>query len=224
MMNPELGKNRIEALSDGIFAIVMTLLVLELHVPELPAAATNHELAPALWKLWPHFLTYAASFVSLGIYWVAHHNMYHAIRRSNRALLCLNILFFMLVSLLPFSTSVLNAFKQTQVALLFFGANVALIGWALFAQWAYAGTQPEVFAPHATPAYRDLVGARFLAIPVYLTITVLVCFWSVGVSLAIFLLLLPFYLIPPKAGPGHASTLAPSAPPALEGVVRCLPH
>jgi uncharacterized membrane protein len=87
----ELGKNRIEALSDGIFAIAMTLLVLELHVPDLPPNAPNVQVAPALFKLWPKFLTYAVSFISLGVYWIGHHNMYHVIRRSDRVLLWLNI-------------------------------------------------------------------------------------------------------------------------------------
>jgi uncharacterized membrane protein len=66
------------------------------------------QVAPALWELWPKFVTYAVSFLSLGVYWIGHHNMYHAIRRSDCVLLWLNILFFMFVSLLPFSTSVLN--------------------------------------------------------------------------------------------------------------------
>lgn len=122
----ELGKNRIEALSDGIFAIVMTLLILEFHVPDLPPNAPNVQVAPALFELWPKFFTYVVTFVGLGIYWVAHHNIYQFIHRSDRVLLWLNILFFMFVSLLPFTTSVLNAFRQTQIAPLFFGANLRL--------------------------------------------------------------------------------------------------
>ncbi|MGH7853350.1 MAG: TMEM175 family protein, partial [Candidatus Binatia bacterium] len=99
----EIGKTRIEALSDGIFAIVMTLLILELHVPNLPPAAPNVEVTPALIALWPKFVSYLVAFVSLGVFWVGHHMMYHAIRRADRTLLWLNIVFFMFVSLLPFS-------------------------------------------------------------------------------------------------------------------------
>jgi uncharacterized membrane protein len=98
----EIGKNRIEALSDGIFAIVMTLLILEFHVPNLPLNAPNVEVAPALLALWPKFVSYTVTFVSLGYFWVGHHIMYHAIRRADRTLLWLNIFFFMFVSLLPF--------------------------------------------------------------------------------------------------------------------------
>src|SRR5262249_25855864 len=141
----ELGKNRIEALSDGIFAIAMTILILEFHVPELPHNASNVEVVPALLKLVPKFVTYAVSFIGLGVYWVGHHNMYHAIRRSDRVLLMLNILFFMFVAFLPFSTSVLNAFPMTQVAPLLFGANIALLGWFLYAQWVYASIRGDMF-------------------------------------------------------------------------------
>jgi uncharacterized membrane protein len=192
----ELGKNRIEALSDGIFAIAMTLLVLELKLPELPKTASNVQVWPELMKLWPVFISYAASFASLGVYWVAHHNLYHHVRRADRVLLCLNVLFFMFVSFVPFSTSVVNAFPQTQIAPEFFGANITLIGWVLWLQWKYACSQPEMLAPHVTPEYRDLVRSRFFWIPVVLTFTVLVCYWSVELSLAVYVLLLPFYLIP----------------------------
>ena len=202
-MNPEgrsfeLGKNRIEALSDGIFAIAMTLLILEFHVPDLPRNASNVVVVPALLKLWPKFVTYAVSFISLGVYWVGHHNMYYAIRRADRMLLWLNIVFFMFVSFLPFSASVLNAFPETQIAPFFFGANITVIGWILYLQWGYARVQRDMFAEHVTQECRDLVHGRFLTIPIVLTFTMLICFWSVVISLGIYLALLPFYMIPGK--------------------------
>jgi uncharacterized membrane protein len=194
----ELGKNRIEALSDGVFAIAMTLLVLELHVPQLPHNAPNVVVAPALMKLLPKLATYGVSFLSLGVFWVGHHNIYHAIRRADRTLLWLNILFFMFVSLLPFSTSVLNAFPQTQVAPLLFGANLTIIGWILYLQWAYASVRRDMFAEFVTEAHRNLVRTRFLAYPVVAMFTMLVCFWSIEISLGIYLLLLPLYMIPDR--------------------------
>src|ERR1043166_9432588 len=140
----EIGKNRIEALSDGIFAIAMTLLVLEFHVPSLPADAPNVEVLPAMLALWPKFLSYVVAFVSLGFFWVGHHVMYHIIRRADRVLLWLNIVFFMFVSFLPFSTSVLNAFPEAFIAPLFFGANLTTIGWVLFSHWTSASSQPAM--------------------------------------------------------------------------------
>lgn len=196
---PEIGKNRIEALSDGIFAIVMTLLILELHVPSLPASAANVEVVASIVALWPKFLTYVVAFVSLGVFWIAHHIMYHAVRRADRTLLWLNIAFFMLVSLLPFSTSVLNAFSRSLIAPFLFGANLALVGWLLFLQWLYIGSQSGMLASFATTEYRAAVTFRMLAVPIATTLTALVCFWSSDISVAIYLLLLPLYLLPSSA-------------------------
>jgi len=213
----ELGKNRIEALSDGVFAIAMTLLVLELHVPDLPPNAPNATVLPALLHLWPKFATYIVSFITLGVYWVGHHILYHGIRRADRTLLWLNLLFFLFVSFLPFSTSVLNAFKETQAGLQFFGANLTLIGWVLYAQLRHASSQPDMFAEHVTAPYRDRMRARFLAFPVVATFTMLVCFWSVEISLAIYLLLQPLYMMPDRVAdrmPGRWRREAPDDPGA----------
>ena len=207
----EIGKNRIEALSDGIFAIVMTLLILEFHVPNLPLNAPNVEVAPALLALWPKFVSYIVTFVSLGFFWVGHHIMYHAIRRADRTLLWLNIFFFMFVSLLPFSTSVLNAFSEAFIAPLFFGANLAIIGWILFFQWSYANSQPDMLADFVSAEYRTTVRSRMLIVPVATTLTVFICFWSVGISLAIYLLLLPLYMLPGKLAGAKSQGFKPAS-------------
>jgi uncharacterized membrane protein len=196
--NFEISKNRIEALSDGIFAIVMTLLVLELHVPNLALTASNLEVTRALIALWPKIVSYAVAFVSLGVFWVGHHLMYHGIRRADRALLWLNIGFFMLVSLLPFSTSVLNAFPRALIGPFLFGANLALVGWLLFFQWIYVGSRPGMLAAFVTSEYQSTVKFRMLAVPAATTLTAFVCFWSAGISVAIYLLLLPLYMLPAK--------------------------
>lgn len=215
----EIGKNRIEALSDGIFAIVMTLLILELHVPSLPSTAPNVEVTPALLALWPKFVSYLVAFVSLGIFWVAHHIMYHAVRRADRTLLWLNIVFFMFVSMLPFSTSVLNAFPRALVAPFLFGANLAIVGWLLFFQWVYVGSQPGMLAPFVTAEYRANVKFRMLTVPIATTLTAFVCFWSAGISVAIYLLLLPLYMLPGKQERAGSSAAAPGSVPVGRQVI-----
>ena len=192
----ELGKNRIEALSDGIFAIAMTLLVLEIHVPDLPANTSNLDLGPALFHLWPKFLSYFVSFLGLGIYWISHHNLYHLIRRSDGVLLWLNLFFFMFASLLPFSASLLNAFPHSQIAPVFFGGNLTVLGWILFLLWTYAAAQPGMLADIIDSDFRRGMRQRFIAIPCVATLAVVICFWSSEILLATFTVLLPFYLLP----------------------------
>jgi hypothetical protein len=119
----------------------------------------------------------------------------------------------MFVSLLPFSTSVLNAFPRALIAPFLFGANLALVGWLLFFQWAYAGAQPGMLAPFVTAEYRAGVNLRMLAVPVAMTLTAFICFWSAGISVAIYLLLLPLYMLPGKFDSRTSFGAAPDSSP-----------
>ena len=104
-----LSTHRIEAFSDGVFAIAITLLVLNLQVPEI---ATVSELASKLGALWPKLVSYVLSFMVVGIYWVAHHNTFHYIKRSDRNLLWLNILMMLFVVFIPFPAALLGQYPQ----------------------------------------------------------------------------------------------------------------
>src|SRR5205823_4480475 len=110
---------RIQALSDGVFAIAMTLLIFNIKIPQ--EARTVNQLATKLAELTPNFVTYVLSFISLGIYWVGHHNMYHSIRKTDRPLLWINILFLMMVAFLPFSTNLVGLYASNQLAIEVFG-------------------------------------------------------------------------------------------------------
>jgi uncharacterized membrane protein len=194
----ELGKNRIEALADGIFAIAMTLLVLDFRLPALPDNATNTVVGSALLHLWPKLVSYMIAFLSLGVFWVGHHNMYHGVRRADRTLLWLNIFFFMLVSFVPFSTSLLSAYPRTIVGLLVFGVNLSLIGWVLFFQWLYVCSRQGMIADFHTMRARRLIRDRFLAYPVISCVTSIVSIHNLPISLSVHCLLLPLYMIPGK--------------------------
>ena len=95
-------RDRIVNLSDAVFAIAMTLLVLDLRVPDLPEGLVDSELPAALLSLWPKYLGYVLSFVVIGTFWVIHHSIFRSIRRYDRTLLWLNFLFLMFVAFVPF--------------------------------------------------------------------------------------------------------------------------
>src|SRR5262250_1986283 len=132
-----LSKTRIEALTDGIFAIAMTLMVFDIKVPPV-AQMDQLNLRHELIQLWPRFLAYVISFVMLGVYWVGHHNQYHYIRRTDRPFLWINIFFLMGVSLIPFSTGLLGQFPEDRTALGVYGLNLIMVGGFLYAHWSYA--------------------------------------------------------------------------------------
>jgi len=152
-----LTKDRLEALADGVFAIVMTLLVLDLRVPEIAGSPAGAELSQRLFGLWPHFFAYVVSFLVLGIFWINHHFMFEHIERSNSRLAWINILFLMFVALIPFSTSMLGRYRLEQVTAIAYGLNLLLILLACLALWVYATGNHRLVSSDINPR---LVRAR----------------------------------------------------------------
>jgi uncharacterized membrane protein len=131
---------RTEALSDGVFAIVMTLIVLELKVPELPRDAPAAEVWRGFRELGPIFFSYFLTFTLAGAFWFWHHRAFHELTHVDGPLFALNLAFLSFVSLLPFSTAMLGAFKLRQpVSLACYFGNLLALALALTAFWFYAG-------------------------------------------------------------------------------------
>ena len=129
---------RIAALSDGIFAVAMTLLVLDLHTPELSEGATEAALAAALGALAPKGLVWILSAMTLGIFWLGQQAQLDNLKRSDRNFAWLSFLFLAVVSALPFSTRLLSEFIELRVALAVYWVNILACGAALYLCWNYA--------------------------------------------------------------------------------------
>jgi uncharacterized membrane protein len=134
------GKNteRLAALSDGIFAFAMTLLVLDIPTPSADAIHGERALLHALIALSPKFVTYLMSVLTLGIFWVGQQTQLNHVANSDRNLTWLHIAFLCVVSIMPFSTRLLSEFLQYRTALLVYWANIFLLGVFLYATWDYA--------------------------------------------------------------------------------------
>lgn len=130
---------RVAALSDGVFAIAMTLIVLELRLPETAHITSNGELARALAALAPQLLTYLLSFLTLGIFWTGQQTQLQVLNQSDRNLTWLHFAFLAVTTLMPFSTRLLTEHPKLQVALAAYWLNIAVMGWLLYATWSYAG-------------------------------------------------------------------------------------
>jgi uncharacterized membrane protein len=145
------NKARIEALSDGIFAIAMTLLVLEIKVPDLPRDVSPHDLWQAVAAHGFTFFSFYLTFALAGLFWFWHHVSFHYISRVDGAILWINLAFLMFVSLLPYSTAMLGAFTLHQpVSLGFYFGNQLALGLLLNAHWRYAHangliSEPDVY-------------------------------------------------------------------------------
>jgi len=152
---------RIGALSDGLFAIAMTLIVLEIRVPPLDAHATDGQLAAALGDLAPRFVTYLLSFLTLGIFWNGQQTQLSYVERGNRDLAWLELLFLAIIALFPFTTSLLADHIDLRLALALYWLNIFLAGAALYAIWEYverSGLTREGTAPAVGAAIRRRIG------------------------------------------------------------------
>jgi len=129
---------RLDALSDGVFAVAMTLLVLDLRVPVIEAVHSEHDLWHGLAALSPRLLMYMMSFMTLGIFWIGQQTQLNHLARSDRSLSWIHILFLFTVSITPFSTTLLAEFPEYRTALVAYWVNILLLGSTLYFSWVCA--------------------------------------------------------------------------------------
>ena len=202
-----LSKNRLEALTDSIFAVVMTILVLAISVPQIssssnytinsPAAGT--ELVKRLFDLWPKVLSFGISFIILAIYWLAHHRQFYYIKHVNRTLIWINFMFLMATCLLPFSSSLLGEYRQQQISIFVFGANSIIIASLLSIQWWYLiSHNSRLVDENLDPIIKTTSLRRLLfGIMVYL-IAIGISFVYIHLSIFVFALILVPTFMPNK--------------------------
>ena len=191
---------RIGALSDGLFAIAMTLIVLEIRLPTLGTGATDAQLASALGELAPRFVTYLLSFLTLGIFWNGQQTQLSYVERGNRDLAWLELLFLAIIALFPFTTSLLSEHFDLRLALALYWLNIFLAGAALYVIWEYVertGLIREGTAPAVGAAIR-----RRIAIAQLLYFIGLVIALSIGTypAIAWIVLVQLNYAIAPRIG------------------------
>jgi uncharacterized membrane protein len=134
------GQNiqRLEALSDGVFAIALTLLVLDIRVPIRENVVNEKDLIVAFSNLTPKLLTYFLSFMTLGIFWTAHSSLFHLIEKSDRSFNWLNLSFLLFVTITPFTTAFLSEYITFKFAVAVYWFNLFLIGIMLGRMLKYA--------------------------------------------------------------------------------------
>src|ERR1700760_931543 len=129
---------RLAALSDGLFAVAMTLLVLDLKVPVGQTITTDQALLAALADLAPRLVVYLMSFLTLGIFWVGQQTQLSHFARSDRHLTWIHLIFLFAISLMPFSTALMAEFITLRSALLLYWLNILACGILLLVSWRYA--------------------------------------------------------------------------------------
>jgi uncharacterized membrane protein len=189
--------DRLAGISDGIFAVGMTLLVLGLAVPEL-TVRTEGDLWQALLRLGPSVLVYTMSFTTLGIFWVGQGTQLNLLAKSNRNYSWLQLLFLFSVTLVPFSTGLLARFPTFRVALVEYWLNIVLLGMTLLAGLQY-GLRAGLFEPGAITEAAPLMRGRILiAQSLYAIATATCIVFPTWVSITLIFLVQLNYVIAPR--------------------------
>jgi len=201
----ESDTHRIEAFSDAVFAIAITLLILEIPVPELNSTegTTNTlSLVSALFVLWPSYFAYIFSFVVIGIFWVNHHYVFQLYERSDRVFQLFNLLLLMCISFLPFPTAVLARYitdaQQLQTAIVLYALVLFLsvLTWLLI--WLYASRNHRLLNRNLDGQFIAHLTRMYTLTSVLYFLSLVLSLWNgiAGLVLCVGLTLL--YTLPPK--------------------------
>lgn len=183
-----LSKGRMEALTDGIFAISMTLLVLELKVPDLPKSVSTSELLHKIGEEAPAFFSFMVSFLYCGLLWVLHHLAMHFVRHLQIALVWMNLLFLMSVAIMPFSCALLGHFLRNRAAQEIYFGNLFVAAALMALQWMVA--KKKKLINEDDPRASRAMGQQIMFFPVALGAAMVAAyfkpqagFWALAVVL-----------------------------------------
>ncbi|MFJ5550715.1 TMEM175 family protein [Streptomyces sp. NPDC093225] len=175
--------NRVEAFSDGVFAIVITILVLEIKVPE----HGGDELWPALGHQWPHYAAYVVSFLVIGVMWVNHHTIFSHLKRVDRPLLFLNLMLLMVVSVIPWTTSVLAEHlkdpESANAAAILYSSWTVVYALAFLGFWWYVTRVGHLFHERVDKGGARATRMRFGLGAIAYPFTVVLSFFSATATL-----------------------------------------
>lgn len=189
--------SRIEAFSDGVFAIAITLLVLDIHVPSVKE---NESLLRMLLADWTTYLAFLIGFFTILVCWINHHYMFEFINRSNGTLLILNGFKLLVVSFTPFATALLSKYLQTthqQLAVSIYALNFSLMGIAMCCIWYYAIRKG--FTRSASPGVLKASTHLYIMAAVLPAIIFVLSFAKIWICLILSAIMFLFFLFPKSA-------------------------
>ncbi len=161
---------RMEYFSDAVFAIALTLLVLDIRVPD-GVRDPFRDLWGAIGELWPEFFAYVLSFAIIAINWVFHHRKFRAIVRYDSGLVWINFAYLLFVALVPFPTSLLSEYAPAPAAIVLYAAQVAVLGYLGAVTWWYAHARGLLSEAVDAPLYRFTLISN-LATPIVFTLSI----------------------------------------------------
>jgi len=184
--------SRLEAFSDGVFAIAATLLILNVSV-------TSGSLSEELVKIWPSYVAYAVSFVTIGIIWANHHTVMGQISHVDRTFLVINTLFLTVVAFIPFPTHLLSEYilkpEGARAAAIVYGITGTLVAVSFNVLWRYAASGRRLLKSNASSRTVDGISRSYLPGPFLYAAATVVAVWNPVVSAGLYAALALFYVV-----------------------------
>jgi uncharacterized membrane protein len=213
---PSSTSERLEAFSDGVIAIAITLLVLEIEVPDVEDGG----LIDALAENWPSYVAFILSFVVIGIMWVSHHSMFERIAQVDRGLLFVNLGLLLGIAFVPFPTALLAAYvgnggSNAQVAAAIYSATMATIGLAFVGMWYHLYRRPHLLVDGIEPALLRRSINRSWVSPVVYGASIGLAFISPIACFFVYALMAVYFAWGPSSRILHLRAAAPVEPTEL---------
>jgi uncharacterized membrane protein len=186
------SKHRIEALTDGIFAVAMTLLVIELKLPDTQVPA---DLANGVVHLIPKFVAWIISFFVLGIFWFSHHRLFHYVKHVDETLVWLSILYLSLVSLMPFSSAITGEFALVFFSQVFYSGNMMLMAAVALAINRHVSRHPALQGEPMSAGFYRAARFRMVGLMLIAVATVGIARLVPGAGNVAFMLMMPISII-----------------------------
>lgn len=190
---------RLAALSDGIFAVAMTLLVLDIHIPPAESVHSEAALLQSLAALGPQWIAYGMSFLTLGIFWAGQQTQLNHLREGSRDLTWIHLAFLFTITVMPLTTRLLAEFIAYRTALLFYWLNILLPGAILYWSWTHA-THHGLIKEDTEPEIRGAICRRILIAQTLYAVGAALCMVSNYLSIAVIVVVQLNYAIAPRWG------------------------
>ncbi len=186
--NTEMGLERLVFFSDAVMAIAITLLALDIRVPEMPRELAAAQLPGELAAMTPRYTSFVTSFVIIGVYWLSHHHYFEFIRRYDRRLILINLLFLLFIVSVPFVTNLLGLYATLPLVYIIYGVTVAAIGFAMCALWMYATHNHRLVDPKLDRQFVRMTTLRALFAPFVFLISIPFAFVQPFLAVAVWCL------------------------------------
>ncbi|HEX4777394.1 MAG TPA: TMEM175 family protein [Acidimicrobiia bacterium] len=179
--------DRVVNFSDAVFAIAMTVLVLAVTVPDVPSGRLGKALGDQLPAIWSYFL----SFGVIALYWLAHHRLFHWVRRVDFRTLLLNLVLLSLIAIVPFPTDLLGRYGNTRIGTMSYAAAATAVGVASVLLWAHVSRTPGLLRPETPRSFVKHAQLRGITVPLVFALSIPIALWNVDAAKYFWIAIVP---------------------------------